>query len=66
VRPKRDVPIDRYVVRTMAEVGEELGITAQRVSQIEKSAFAKIKKEFERRNVWKSDWKRESHEPQDC
>jgi hypothetical protein len=41
---------------TMAEVGLALGISAQRVSQIEKSAMAKIAREFERRRVWRKEW----------
>ena len=45
---KRPVPLQQYTVATMAEVGLELGVTAQRISQIEKVALAKMRREFER------------------
>lgn len=45
-RPKREVPLDRYTVMTMKEVAKVLGVTAQRVSQIEKSAMRKIEAAF--------------------
>jgi DNA-directed RNA polymerase sigma subunit (sigma70/sigma32) len=45
-RTKREVPIERYTVMTMAEVGRALGVTPQRVSQIEKSALRKIRLAF--------------------
>lgn len=47
-RLKREVPLERYTVMTMAEVGQRLGITAQRVSQIEKVAMQKLRVEFNR------------------
>lgn len=45
-RTKRDIPIDRYTVKTLAEVGAELGISAMRVWQIERKAMEKLRKEF--------------------
>ena len=42
-RTKREVPIDRYTAMSQAEVGKRLGISAMRVCQIEKKAFAKIR-----------------------
>lgn len=45
-RPKRAVPIDRYVVMTQAQVGAKLGLSAMRVSQLERSAFKKIRAAF--------------------
>jgi DNA-directed RNA polymerase specialized sigma24 family protein len=45
-RPKREVPIDRYVVKTMREVAEELGCSPQAVSDVEQRAFRKLKQAF--------------------
>ena len=45
-RPKREVPLDRYTVKTMREVAAELGCSAQAVSQVERRAFRKLKQAF--------------------
>jgi DNA-directed RNA polymerase specialized sigma subunit len=50
-RPLRSVPIDRYVVKSLAEIARELGVTPMRVYQIEQAALKKIKKEFVKRGV---------------
>jgi Sigma-70, region 4 len=42
-RTKSAVPIERYTAMSQAEVGKRLGISAMRVCQIEKAAFAKIR-----------------------
>ncbi|MBZ5700275.1 MAG: hypothetical protein LAN84_00350 [Acidobacteriia bacterium] len=42
-RRKTAVPIERYTVMSQAAVGERLGLSAMRVCQIEKAAFAKIR-----------------------
>ena len=46
-RPKRKVPIDRYVVRTLAEVAVLMRVSPMRIYQIEQSALAKLRKAFE-------------------
>ncbi len=45
-RPKRAVPIDRYVSMSLAQVAEKLGLTPMRVWQIEQQALEKIRQEF--------------------
>lgn len=42
-RTKSAVPIERYTAMSQAEAGRRLGISAMRVCQIEKAAFAKIR-----------------------
>ena len=39
--------MDRYVVRTLAEVAALMRVSPMRVYQIEQSAFAKLRKAFE-------------------
>jgi hypothetical protein len=56
-RPKRPIPLERLTVMTMAEVGARLGITAQRVSQLEKSAFRKIGLQLIARRVVQRRWR---------
>ena len=46
-RPKRKVPIDRYVVRTLAEIAVLMRVSPMRVYQIEQSALAKLRRAFE-------------------
>ncbi len=46
-RPKRKVPIDRYVVRSLAEVARTMRLSPMRVYQIEQSALAKLRAAFE-------------------
>ena len=50
-RPKRQTPIDRYVVCSLAEIARELGVTPMRVYQIEQGALRKIKSELLSRGV---------------
>jgi DNA-directed RNA polymerase specialized sigma subunit len=50
-RPKRKVPIDRYVARSLKEIAKELGCTPMRVFQIERCALRKIKAELLSRRV---------------
>jgi DNA-directed RNA polymerase sigma subunit (sigma70/sigma32) len=50
-RPKREVPLDRYTVRTMREVAKELGCSAQAVSQVEKRALRKLRVAFVERGI---------------
>lgn len=45
-RKKKSVPIERYTVKTLAEVGREMGISAMRVQQLQDSAFKKIRSGF--------------------
>jgi hypothetical protein len=47
-KPKRAVPLERYTAMSQREVGRALGISSVRVSQIERSAFKKIRAAFER------------------
>ncbi len=46
-RPKRQVPIDRYVVRTLAEIAAMMQISPMRVYQIEQRALEKLRRAFE-------------------
>lgn len=50
-RPKREVPIDRYVVKTQREVAAELGCTPQDVNCVEQRAFRKLREAFVRARV---------------
>lgn len=50
-RTKKDALIERYTQRTQQEVADALGITPQRVGQLEKSAFAKLRAAFLARGV---------------
>jgi DNA-directed RNA polymerase sigma subunit (sigma70/sigma32) len=50
-RPKREVPIDRYVVKTMREVAEELGCSPQAVSDVEQRALRKLRVAFVERKI---------------
>jgi len=45
-RLKKTVSAETYAARTMAEVARELGVTPQRVSQLERSALAKLRAAF--------------------
>lgn len=45
-RVKREVPIDRYVAMTLAEIARELRCTPQAVRCVEKNALAKLRKAF--------------------
>ena len=45
-RAKQAVPLERYTVMSTREVGRALGISSVRVSQIERSAFKKIRAAF--------------------
>ena len=46
-RTKADALIQKYAVRSQAEVGAALGISAMRVCQIEKAALKKLRTAFE-------------------
>jgi DNA-directed RNA polymerase sigma subunit (sigma70/sigma32) len=50
-RPKRQTPVDRYVVKTLAEIARELGVTPMRVYQIERGALLKIRAELLARRI---------------
>ncbi len=50
-RVKREVPIDRYVAKTLAEIAAELGCTPQAVRCCEKSALRKLREAFIRQGV---------------
>jgi DNA-directed RNA polymerase sigma subunit (sigma70/sigma32) len=50
-RPKRQVPLDRYVAKSLKEIADELGVTSARVYQIEQGALRKIKAELLSRGV---------------
>jgi DNA-directed RNA polymerase sigma subunit (sigma70/sigma32) len=50
-RPKREVPLDRYTVKTMREVAAELGCSAQAISDVEQRAMKKLRAAFVERRI---------------
>ena len=50
-RPKREVPIDRYVVKTMREIAAELGCSPQAVNDAEQRAMKKLRVAFVERGI---------------
>jgi DNA-directed RNA polymerase sigma subunit (sigma70/sigma32) len=50
-RPSRPDQVDRYVAMTLREIAAVIGVTPQRVMQIERKALQKIRKEMLRQRI---------------
>ncbi len=50
-RPKRAVPMDRYVAMTLADVAIKLGVTPMAIYYIEQRALRKIRAELIARKI---------------
>ncbi len=55
---KRDAPYSRDYAMTLDEVAEIMGISKERVRQIECKALRKIKKRLEARGIRLEEWAR--------
>lgn len=55
-QPKKPRAKMTYGVVTLEEIAKELGVSRERVRQIEKSALAKLKANFEQRGYRYEDW----------